>query len=270
LSARSEEGNIVVSISDDGRGVDAEKVKHKAVSLGLITQEQAAILTYHEAIDLIFAPGLSTAIKISDLSGRGVGMDVVRNNVQRLNGSVVVYSTPGVGTTFELRLPLTLAIIPTLLVEVCEQVFALPLSNVIEISKLDLESVQFVRGRETIYVRGEVLPLIRLAHLLSRQLGANQDSGEDGSQIIRSQTDVAVGPGYVVSISYRGVRLGVIVSGLLGKQDVVVKPLGYPINNVRGLTGATLLGDGRIGLIIDIAALVSMALDMKVMPAPAL
>ncbi|HRJ40981.1 MAG: chemotaxis protein CheA [Caldilineaceae bacterium] len=263
LSARSEEGNIIVSISDDGKGVDAEKVKRKAISLRLITEEQASSLTYHEAIDLIFAPGLSTAIKISDLSGRGVGMDVVRNNIQRLNGSVVVYSTPGVGTTFELQLPLTLAIIPALLVEVCQQVFALPLPNVVEIFKLDPENVHYVRGRETTYVRGEVLPLVRLEHLFAWEIGAAQSQAE-ATPVTKTERGVnQQEAGYVVSVSYREIRLGVIVSALLGKQDVVIKPLGYPINNVRGLTGATLLGDGRIGLIADIAALVSLSLELK-------
>lgn len=259
LSARSEEGSIIVSVSDDGKGINAERVASKAVSLGLITQEQAATMSYHEAIDLIFAPGLSTAVKIGGLSGRGVGMDVVRNNIQRLNGSVVVYSTPGQGTSFELRLPLTLAIIPTLLVETREQVFALPLTNVIEIFKLDTASVQYVRGRETIYVRGEVLPLVRL----SRLFAGERTTIENGADLAAQSDDLEVETGYVVSVSYRDVRLGVIVSRLLGKQDVVIKALGYPIKNVRGLTGATLLGDGRIGLIIDIAALISMTLEMK-------
>ena len=260
LNARSEEGNIVVSISDDGRGVDAERVKHKAVTLGLITQEEAARLSYHESIDLIFAPGLSTASQISGISGRGVGMDVVRNNIQRLSGSVVVHSIPGVGTSFELRLPLTLAIIPTLLVEVQNQVFALPLPNVTEILKLDPESIQHVRGREAIYVRESVLPLVRLAHLFERDIAVFDDFKEGAEK----EEDGGETGAYVVSLSYRDVRLGVIVTRLLGKQDVVIKALGYPINKVEGLTGATLLGDGRIGLIIDISALVSMANDAKI------
>ncbi len=269
LNARSEEGNIVVSIADDGRGVDAEKVKQKAVALGLISQEEAAHLSHYEAIDLIFAPGLSTAAQISGISGRGVGMDVVRNNIQRLNGSVVVHSIPGVGTSFELRLPLTLAIIPTLLVEVRNQVFALPLLNVTEIFKLDPASIQYVRGRETAYVRGGVLPLVRLARLFEEDVAVLDDfkkrverEAEKGAEKGAAKGEGGEEAGtYVVSLSYRDVQLGLIVSRLLGKQDVVIKALGYPINKVQGLTGATLLGDGRIGLIIDISALVSMATD---------
>ena len=274
LNARSEEGNIVVSIADDGRGIDAENVKNKAVALGLITQEESMHLSYHEAIDLIFAPGLSTATEISGISGRGVGMDVVRNNVQRLNGSVVVHSVPGQGTSFELRLPLTLAIIPTLLVEVQNQVFALPLPNVTEIFKLDPASIQYVRGRETAYVRGGVLPLVRLANLFEEDMTALDEFTE------RPKNGTGTGPekgpengaggdetgAYVVSLSYRDVQMGVIVSRLLGKQDVVIKALGYPINKVQGLTGATLLGDGRIGLIIDISALISMATEANAIP----
>lgn len=263
LSAQSEEGNIVVSIADDGHGVDAEKVKRKALSLGLITQEEAAHLSYQEAIELIFAPGLSTATKVSDLSGRGVGMDVVHNNIQRLSGSVVVHSIPGVGTSFELRLPLTLAIIPTLLVEVWDQVFALPLPNVVEIFKLEPESIQYVRGRETAYVRDGILPLVRLANLFERN-SALFDDFRDTSEKEKEQGRKT--GEYVVLLSYRDTRLGVIVSSLLGKQDVVIKALGYPINKVQGLTGATLLGDGRIGLIVDISALVSMATNAKVIP----
>jgi len=251
LAARSEEGNIVVSIADDGRGVDAEKVKEKAVTLGLISQEEAALLSYAEAVNLIFAPGLSTATTVTDLSGRGVGMDVVRTNIQRLSGSVVAHSVPGEGTAFELRLPLTLAIIPTLLVEAGDQVFALPLPNVTEIFKLEAESIQYVRGKETAYIRGGVLPLIRLAHLFEGDAAILGDFKERGE--------------YVVSLSYQDMRLGVIVSGLVGKQDVVIKALGYPINKMQGLTGATLLGDGRIGLIIDIAALITMATNAKAM-----
>jgi len=232
----------------------------------LITEEQSSALSYYEAIDLIFAPGLSTTVEINDLSGRGVGMDVVRNNIQRLNGSIVVYSSPGAGSTFELRMPLTLAIIPTLLVEANEQVFALPIPNVVEIFKLDAEHVQHIRGRETTYVRGDVLPLVRLAHLFDRDIDATRNKSGDYFSPADEQIDVSVEPGYVVSVSYRDERLGVIVSNLLGKQDVVIKALGYPINNVRGLTGATLLGDGRIGLIADIGALVSMALELKTAP----
>ena len=270
LSARSEEGSIILSVSDDGKGIDAERVKNKAVTLGLITQDQAAAMNYSEAIDLIFAPGLSTAVKIGGLSGRGVGMDVVRNNIQRLNGSVVVYSKPGEGTSFELRLPLTLAIIPTLLVETHEQVFALPLTNVIEIFKLDAASVQYIRGRETVFVRGEVLPLVRLSRLFASGISAVQNTTDEPSALTNAQEDMSTESGYVVSVSYRDVRIGVIVSSLLGKQDVVIKALGYPIKNVRGLTGATLLGDGRIGLIIDIAALISMAMELKVTAEPVL
>lgn len=258
LSARSEEGSIIITISDDGRGIDAEKVKQKAINMGLITRDQAAAMTYAEAIDLVFLPGLSTATEVSDLSGRGVGMDVVRSNIQRLNGSVVAYSTPGEGTIFELRLPLTLAIIPTLLVEVRHQVFALPLHNVLEIFKLEPDSVSTVRRREAVYVRGEILPLFRL----SRIFGTGKDKLQPltaNSAASRQQTNGE----FVVSLNHRDTRYGVVVERLLGKQDVVIKSLGYPINNVRGLSGATLLGDGRIGLIADIAALVGLALSQE-------
>ena len=258
LSARSEEGSIIITISDDGRGIDGEKVKQKAISMGLITRDQAAGMSYAEAIDMVFLPGLSTAAEVSDLSGRGVGMDVVRSNIQRLNGSVVAYSTPGEGTIFELRLPLTLAIIPTLLVEVRNQVFALPLHNVLEIFKLEADQISTVRRREAVYVRGEILPIFRLASIF----GTGKDKLTSANAEVTAAKDQNVGE-FVVSLNHRDSRFGVVVEKLLGKQDVVIKSLGYPINNVRGLSGATLLGDGRIGLIADIAALVGLALSQE-------
>jgi two-component system chemotaxis sensor kinase CheA len=254
LSARSEEGQIIITVSDDGRGIDAERVKQKAVNMGLISREQAATLSYAEAVDLVFLPGLSTATEVSDLSGRGVGTDVVRNNIQRINGSVIVYSTPNEGTTFELRLPLTLAIIPTLLVEVQGQVFALPLQNVLEIFKLDPASVSTVRGREAAYVRGEILPLFRLSRIFGHAT-KNFALSDDGNDRNPQSGE------FVISLNHRDTQFGVVVDQLLGKQDVVIKSLGYPINNVRGLSGATLLGDGRIGLIADVSALVAMSLS---------
>lgn len=251
LSARSEEGSIIITISDDGQGINGEKVKQKALSLGLITKDQAATMSYPEAIDLVFLPGLSTAQAVSDLSGRGVGMDVVRSNIQRINGSVSAHSVPGEGTTFELRLPLTLAIIPTLLVEVQDQVFALPLTNVLEIFKLDPGSINTVKQREAVYLRGEILPIFRMATIFGDQSNQRSPQGRPASQEDKGE--------FVVSLNHRDTRFGVVVSRLLGKQDVVIKSLGYPINNVRGLSGATLLGDGRIGLIADVSALVEMS-----------
>ncbi|MBI1293818.1 hypothetical protein GC175_02520 [bacterium] len=258
LSARSEEGSIIITISDDGHGIDGERVKQKAINMGLITRDQAAAMSYAEAIDMVFLPGLSTATQVSDLSGRGVGMDVVRSNIQRLNDSVVAYSTPGEGTIFELRLPLTLAIIPTLLVEVRHQVFALPLHNVLEIFKLEADQISTVRRREAVYVRGEILPIFRLASIF----GTSKDKLPSASAEVNAAKDQNSGE-FVVSLNHRDSRFGVVVEKLLGKQDVVIKSLGYPINNVRGLSGATLLGDGRIGLIADIAALVGLALSQE-------
>jgi two-component system chemotaxis sensor kinase CheA len=251
LSARSEEGSIIITIADDGQGINGEKVKQKALAMGMITKDQAATMSYAEAIDLVFQPGLSTAHQVSDLSGRGVGMDVVRSNIQRINGSVTAHSVPGQGTTFELRLPLTLAIIPTLLVEVKDQVFALPLTNVLEIFKLDPDSINTVKQREAVYLRGEILPIFRMATIFGQQANLLDPQGQAAPEENKGE--------FVVSLNHRDTRFGVVVSRLLGKQDVVIKSLGYPINNIRGLSGATLLGDGRIGLIADVSALVEMS-----------
>ena len=246
LDARSEENSIIITIRDDGKGIDDQKVRAKAVRMGLITQEQADAMSYQEAIDLIFLPGLSTASEVSDLSGRGVGMDVVRNNIERLNGSVRVFSEPGQGTTFEMRLPLTLAIVSALLVDVQDQVFALPLSSVVETIKLQPEQIQTIDRREVMRLREEVIPLLKLSRLFNI---------EDGI------ADSAESYPYVVSLRQSDTQLGLVVDRLLGKQDVVIKSLGDPLNNVRGLSGGTILGDGRIGLIVDIPALVHLAVE---------
>lgn len=248
LSARSEEGNIVITISDDGCGIDGEKVKAKALALGIITATEATSLSYEEILDLVFAPGLSTAAQISSLSGRGVGMDVVRSNLQQLNGSVVAHSTPGEGSNFELRLPLTLAIIPSLLTEADGHVFALPIHHVLEISRLDSATVHTVRGRAAMYVRGEILPLIRLRNVFPRAISRTVAAA--GAQSSCSQSRE-----YVVTLTYRNTRIGAVVERLLGKQEVVTKSLSHPLDQVEGLTGATLLGDGRIGLIVDVPTL---------------
>ncbi len=246
LDARSEENSIIITIRDDGKGINDQKVRAKAVRMGLITQEQADSMSYQEAIDLIFLPGLSTASQVSDLSGRGVGMDVVRNNIERLNGSVRVFSEPGKGTTFEMRLPLTLAIVSALLVDVQDQVFALPLSSVVETIKLQPEQIQTIDRREVMRLREEVIPLLKLSRLF------NIDN-----QVIDSPESYP----YVVSLRQSDTQLGLVVDRLLGKQDVVIKSLGEPLNNVRGLSGGTILGDGRIGLIVDIPALVHLAVE---------
>ena len=251
LQASSADNQIVIMVSDDGRGIDAERVREKAVALGLLSPDKAQDLSYDQSIELIFTPGLTTTARVSEISGRGVGMDVVRSNLQRLNGAVTVRSSPGQGTTFELRMPLTLAILPALLAQVDRYVYAIPLQNVVEILKRESLTLSDVRGRPAAYVRGEFLPLYEMDDLLGQApapaLGAEMAAASPPSP--------PKGRPYVVSIVYRDVHFGVWIDRPLGKEEVVLKALRYPLNRIDGLAGATLLGDGRIGLIVDVGGI---------------
>jgi two-component system chemotaxis sensor kinase CheA len=263
LGARSEEGNIVITVEDDGRGIDTERVVRKALELGLLTPAEVDDLSHQDAINLIFAPGLSTVSEISTLSGRGVGMDVVRNNLQRLNGSVVVRSKSGAGTVFELRVPLTLAIIPALIVSIDGRVFAFPLHYVTDIFKLDPLMVKRANSQEVIDLQGSILPVLELqavfaSHGMSAVAGRNDWDRRNRETVLERDEER-----YIVAIHFGDNRVGLIVDQLLGKQDIVIKSLEYPLDNIRGLSGATLLGSGEIGLIIDVPVLIDVILEQK-------
>ncbi|HEY8477820.1 MAG TPA: chemotaxis protein CheA, partial [Chloroflexota bacterium] len=233
IAAAQREGWVVVTIEDDGRGIDAERVRERSVQMGLITAEQAARLDEYEALQLIFLPGLSTATKVSDISGRGVGMDVVRNNVERLNGSVAVETWPGRGTRFTLRFPLTLAITRALLVTVGTTVYAIPLSSVNEAFRIDATEIQQLVHTEAVVLRGAVLPLLRLRGLFGEEASASTD-----------QT-------LVVAVRSGSQDIGLVVDRLLGTQELVVKPLPPVVRRLPALVGSATLGDGRIALILD-------------------
>lgn len=244
VTARHQENHIVIEIVDDGRGIDAERLKAKAVSQGLLSAEAADRMTERDALNLIFASGFSTASQISEVSGRGVGMDIVRSNLQKLGGIVDLETTLGQGTRFTLRLPLTLAIIRGLLVRVANVVYVLPLGSVVETLRVEREQIQSIRGREVVVIRGETVPLVRLRRTF----------GRDGEAAVSEMSSDAC---YVVVVGLADRRLGLVVDRLVGEQEVVIKSLNRFCGEVRGISGATILGDGNVALIVDVNGIVS-------------
>ncbi|NMM40202.1 chemotaxis protein CheA [Pseudoalteromonas arctica] len=236
LSASQEGDHILLTIRDDGAGMDPEKLKKIAISKGVLDHEQAARLSDTEAYNLIFAPGFSTKEQISDISGRGVGMDVVKTKITQLNGSVSIQSELGVGTILEIKVPLTLAILPTLMVVVGEQTFALPLAGVNEIFHLDLTKTNVVDGQLTIIVRKKARPLFYLEHWLVK--------GADRS-LRKAQ-------GHVVIVQIGTQQVGFVVDSLIGQEEVVIKPLDALLQGTPGMAGATITSDGGIALILDV------------------
>ncbi|MFO7172353.1 MAG: chemotaxis protein CheA [Bacillota bacterium] len=264
LEAAHQENHIIITVRDDGRGIDPEKIRAAAVRKGLLSQDQAARLSDDEAVRLIFAPGFSTAEKVSEVSGRGVGLDVVHRNIEKLNGAVEVRSQPGQGTEFRIKLPLTLAIIRALLVEHRGCVYAVPLNSVTETLRFERSEVQTVRGREVVVNRGAVVPLIRLEEVFGLEPGDGtaKDAGEAAA---RKAGAAPPGPAgardriFVVIVNLFGRQAGIVVDGLLGEGDVVIKSLGQYIGEVPGIAGATLMGDGSVALILDVAGLMELA-----------
>jgi two-component system chemotaxis sensor kinase CheA len=253
LSAAHADSFIVISLQDDGKGIPVEAVKRKAVERGVVTQEQVDRMSDQEATQLIFAPGLSTAEKLSDVSGRGVGMDVVKANVEKINGTVEVETRKGQGTTFTIRLPLTLAIVQALLVRVAGGIYALPIHSVTETLRIEPDQIHQVNHREAIKLREQVLPLVNLRHVLGL------DDGE-----ARSDADSRL----VVAVHTNNRQVGLIVDNLVGEQEIVIKPLGQLVGDVAGVSGAAILGDGSVALIVDVAALIAQAIkdNTTVMP----
>ncbi|MGM0570133.1 chemotaxis protein CheW [Marinobacter sp.] len=239
LSAEQEGDHILLSIEDDGGGMDPDKLRRKAVEKGIYDQDAADRLTDSECFNLIFAAGFSTKDQISDVSGRGVGMDVVKTKISQLNGQVHVESKPGKGTAIRIKVPLTLAIMPTLMIMLGNQSFALPLVNVVEIFHLDLSKKNVVDGRECIVVRDKVFPLFHIKRWL-----------------VPSDTGTAEPENAHVVIVAMGTRqVGFVVDQLIGQEEVVIKPLGRALQGTPGMAGATITGDGRIALIIDVPSL---------------
>ena len=238
LAAEQEGDHILLSISDDGKGMDPAVLRAKAVEKGLMDKDAADRLSESDCYNLIFAPGFSTKTEISDVSGRGVGMDVVKTKISQLNGSINIYSAKGQGSKIVIKVPLTLAIMPTLMVMLGNQAFAFPLVNVNEIFHLDLSRTNVVDGQEVVIVRDKALPLFYLKRWLVSS-AAHEEQHE----------------GHVVILSVGTQRIGFVVDQLVGQEEVVIKPLGKMLQGTPGMSGATITGDGRIALILDVPSM---------------
>ncbi len=249
LRAFHKGNSVAIEIEDDGKGIDPEKMREVAIRKGVISAEDAKLLDDREAMELIFAPGFSSAETITDISGRGVGMDVVRTNIKNLKGSVNITSEIGKGTRFTLLLPLTLAIIDALMIKVDNETFAIPLDAVSETTKIEAELLTDINGRKAVTLRGEVLGLVDLAELLN---------------LPKQEVDPDVLSVVVIHDNER--RLGVVVDRLLERQEVVIKPLGSYLGDLRGISGATILGDGSVILILDPHEIYTMSTSKGALP----
>ncbi|RJS70545.1 MAG: chemotaxis protein CheA [Candidatus Syntrophoarchaeum sp. WYZ-LMO15] len=237
LVASREKSQVLIEVIDDGAGIDPAKIRESAVRKGLITREEADKLTDEEAQALIFMPGFSTAENVSDISGRGVGMDVVKTKIESLGGSIALESRVGEGTKIAMKLPLTMAIVQAMLVEVADQIFAIPINSVVEVMVVPRKEVHLIGKGEVTTLRGNVLPLIRMHDLMNLP---HPESGELT----------------VVVVERSSKQIGLVVDGIIGQQEVVIKTMGDLLKSVKGFAGATILGDGRVILILDIGSLI--------------
>ena len=247
LKAYNEGNHIVVEIVDDGKGLDADMLKSKSIEKGIITEREADAMSEKEAFGLIFRPGFSTAAKVTNVSGRGVGMDVVKTNIEKLNGIIDIESEVGKGTVMKLKIPLTLAIIQSLLVGTQEEFYAIPLASVLETVRVPIDDIYTIDGKNVLRLRDEVLSLVRLSDVFGVE---KVFDGGDHT--------------YVVIIGVAEAKLGIIVDTLVGQEEIVIKSMGDYLQNIPGIAGATIRGDGRVTLIIDVGAMMEMAKDIKV------
>jgi two-component system chemotaxis sensor kinase CheA len=253
LGARHEENHIVVEVSDDGKGMDAQKLKDKAIERGYLTPEVAEKMSDRDAFDLIFYSGFSTAEKLTEVSGRGVGMDVVRNNIKKINGTVEIDSEPGKGSKFIIKLPLTLVIVDALIVVVGKNLYAIPLATVKEVLQLNQVDIKKVAKMETLLLRGSVLPLLKLNELFGRG-GYSEDEKKDGL--------------HVVVVGYGENKVGIVVDHLVSKMEIMIKALGDYLGDVDGVSGATILGDGRVALVVDPISLIAKVDSQQTLSGP--
>ncbi|MCR5397781.1 MAG: chemotaxis protein CheA [Lachnospiraceae bacterium] len=239
LNAFQEGNNVIIQVGDDGGGIDTEKVLNKAIERGLVSEEEAENLSQKEIIDFLFMPSFSMAKQITDISGRGVGLDVVKSNIEALGGDVEVKSTLGQGSTFTVRLPLTLAIIQALMVEIRDEKYAIALGSIMNIEDISINDIKYVEAKEVIHLRGLVIPIIRLDQLLDCE--PREEEPENLTVVVVKKGD-----------SYAGL----VVDNLMGQQEIVIKSLGKVIENNKLISGATILGDGEVALIIDVNTLI--------------
>lgn len=241
LDAYQDGNNVTIEVRDDGGGIDTEKVRRKALEKGTITLQQAEAMTDKDYIDLLFQPSFSTADKISDVSGRGVGLDVVKTKIESLGGSIEARTVKGQGSTFMIQLPLTLAIIQALMVEVGKEKYAIPLGNIDTIEDISQDDIKLVQSKEVIYLRGSVIPIIRMNEILEMEDYDKEADIESGVAVVVKKGDQ---------------RLGLVVDNLLGQQETVIKSMGHHITNAKLFSGATILGDGEVALILDTNTLI--------------
>lgn len=241
LDAYQDGNNVTIEVRDDGGGIDTEKVRRKALEKGTITLQQAEAMTDKDYIDLLFQPSFSTADQISDVSGRGVGLDVVKTKIESLGGSIEARTVKGQGSTFRIQLPLTLAIIQALMVEVGTEKYAIPLGNIDTIEDISQEDIKLVQSKEVIYLRGSVIPIIRMNEILEMEDYDKEADIESGVAVVVKKGDQ---------------RLGLVVDNLLGQQETVIKSMGHHITNAKLFSGATILGDGEVALILDTNTLI--------------
>jgi two-component system chemotaxis sensor kinase CheA len=249
LKAYNEGNQIVIQIDDDGKGLDVEMLKRKSLEKGIITEKEADGMSDKEAFGLIFKPGFSTASAVTNVSGRGVGMDVVKTNIEKLNGIIDIDSELGVGTSMKLKIPLTLAIIQALLVGVQEEHYAIPLASVLETVRISKDEIYTVEGRSVMRLRDDVLSLVHIGDIF--EVERVIDTSEHA---------------YVVVLGLGTSKLGLIVDTLVGQEEIVIKSLGDYLKGIEGIAGATIRGDGGVTLIVDVVALMQMARDVKVTP----
>lgn len=248
LSALHHEDHILITIEDDGKGIDLDKIKEKVVKSGLITKDSIDKLTDKEILDFVFIPGFSTKEVAGEVSGRGVGMDIVKANIEKLSGSMMVETEKDKGTKINIRLPLTLAIMKSLLVEVGENIFAFPLFSVMEALMTKKEDVKTVRRKETINLREEVLPILNL-----KQIFELEEIKEDEEEYL-----------WVVVVSWTDKKAGFMVDSLIGEQEIVIKPLSPLIEKVQGISGVAILGSGDIALVLDTSGLINVVIEEKI------
>ncbi|ALS25102.1 MULTISPECIES: chemotaxis protein CheA [Paenibacillus] len=246
IRASHQENQVVLTVEDDGAGINAEKVKESAIRKQLITAQDAEMMSEQEWIQLIFLPGFSTAQSVSDISGRGVGMDIVRNHIEKLNGLIDVETRLGEGTKFTIKLPLTLAILRGLLIKLQETTYALPMNSVIEIVRISKKEIHSVKGQAVVKIREKILPLIGLHDLFRMSCGKRKTKHV-----------------FIVVVGLAEKRLGLVVDELIGSQEIVVKSIGSYIGQVEGVSGATILGDGSVALILDVTGVFKLANNLK-------
>lgn len=246
ISATHKENQVVLVVEDDGAGIDPEKIKASALKKGVITPQQAEKMTDNELVHLVFAAGFSTAQQVSDVSGRGVGMDVVRNHIEKLNGMVEIQSKKGVGTKMVIKLPLTLAILKAFLIEISERTFAIPMSSVIEIFRIKKENIQSINGQKMVKIRDLSIPLY-----FGNEMFDFEDKGKNQEELV------------MMLIGIAEKRIGLIVDRLTGNQEIVIKSLGSYVGKIPAISGSTILGDGKVALILDVAGIFKLFSERK-------